>query len=301
VRAGKFKIPFSLDENTSATNLDFVYRSRIASRLASGRDRGVAAHGTVGVVQYHAGVFQNDGDNARPSQSTRVFGGRTSVARLILDPFRGSKSPLSDFHVGFAISRTTVPQGFPAVRARTVFGESFFDSDVWVKGRRQRTGLEARWRPGPFSLQTEYIRLTDERRGQAVDDGDLSPLLADGWYISGTFAVTGERKSDGLDNPRRPFQPFFKGNGIGAVEVAARLERMRFGSKVTGELSKSPRAESVLGNSDVALTLGVNWYVNRWVKIQANLIRERIQDPSSGPLPGQPSFWSRVFRLQLAL
>ena len=26
VRAGKFKMPFGLEENTSATNLDFVYR-----------------------------------------------------------------------------------------------------------------------------------------------------------------------------------------------------------------------------------------------------------------------------------
>src|SRR6476660_2042632 len=31
VQAGKFKMPFSLDENTSATNLDFVYRSLAAS------------------------------------------------------------------------------------------------------------------------------------------------------------------------------------------------------------------------------------------------------------------------------
>ena len=79
-----------------------------------------------------------------------------------------------------------------------------------MEGRRQRTGLEARWRPGPFSLQAEYIRLTDERRGQAVDDGDLAPLLAEGYYVSGTFAITGERKSDGLDTPRHPFRPFSK-------------------------------------------------------------------------------------------
>ena len=39
VQAGHFKLPFSLDENTSATNLDFVYRSRVAacSRLAATR------------------------------------------------------------------------------------------------------------------------------------------------------------------------------------------------------------------------------------------------------------------------
>ena len=47
VRAGIFKVPFGLDENTSATSLDFIYRSRISSRLAPGRDRGVSVHGRV--------------------------------------------------------------------------------------------------------------------------------------------------------------------------------------------------------------------------------------------------------------
>jgi phosphate-selective porin OprO/OprP len=307
LRIGKFKLPFGMDENTSATNLDFVYRSRINARLAPGRDRGVAAHGSVfkGVLTYDAGMFKHDGDNARPSNSTRVFGGRTIAVRLIVDPFRASKSALADFQAGAAISGTTVPQGFPAIRARTVLGASFFDSDVWVKGRRQRTALEARWRPGPFSLQAEYIRVTDERRGQAVDDGDLSPLVADGWYLSGTFALTGEEKSRGLERPTHRF---------GAVEVASRFETLRFGSvgargtagvgassTPRGDLSTSFRADNVLGNSDHALTWGVNWYLNRWVKIQANLIRERLSDPSMGPLPGRTSFWSRVLRFQFTV
>ena len=304
VRAGTFKLPFGLDENTSSTKLDFVYRSRISSRLAPGRDLGVAAHGSLfhDVLIYEAGVFQHDGENAQPSKSTRVFGGRATAARLVVNPFRGSKSALADLQVGVASSGTTVPEGFPAVRARTVFGASFFQSDVWVNGHRQRTGLEVRWRPGPFSLQGEYMRLTDERRGESVEDGDLPPLVAEGWYLAGTFTVTGERKSKGPNTPRRPFRPFSKGGGIGGVEVAARVETLRFGStEARADLSTSRRAETVLGNSDHALTLGVNWYLNRFVKVQANLIREWIHDPSTGPLPDRSSFWSHVFRLQFAI
>ena len=286
VRAGIFKVPFGLDENTSATSLDFIYRSRISSRLAPGRDRGVSVHGRVlnNVVSYEAGVFANDGDNARPSHSERVFGTRTFAARVLAHPFRTSKSMWADVQFGAAISGTEVPLGFPAVRARTVFGESFYDSDVWVRGHRQRTGLEARWKPGRVTIQSEYIRLTDERRGQSVEDGDLSPLLAHGWYVSGTYSVTRKR------------------NRYGRIEAAARYEMLSFGSTSgAGAPSTSARADVVLGNVDRVTTIGANWHVNKWVKVQANLIREDIGRPSMGPMPGRPGFWSRAFRLQLTL
>ena len=67
VMAGKFKVPFSLDENTSSTNLDFVNRSRIATLLAPGRDIGVMVHGrflTRGILRYELGLFNEDGSNA---------------------------------------------------------------------------------------------------------------------------------------------------------------------------------------------------------------------------------------------
>jgi phosphate-selective porin OprO/OprP len=285
VRAGIFKLPFGLDENTSATKLDFISRSQINSRLAPGRDRGVSVHGRLlkNVVSYEAGAFRNDGDNARPSNSARVFGSRTFAARVLAHPFRGATSPLTTLQIGGAFSRTSVPVGFPAVRARTVFGAPFFDSDVWVRGRRQRTGLEARWQPGRASIQSEYIRLTDERRGQSVEDGDLSPLVAHGWYVSGTYAITR------------------KANRYGRIEAAARYETLSFGSRGPGERSTSARADAVLGNRDRVTTLGLNWHVNRWVKVQANLMREDIGHPSMGPLPERSSFWSRAFRLQLTL
>jgi phosphate-selective porin OprO/OprP len=286
VRAGMFKLPLGLEQNTSATSLDFIYRTRISARLAPGRDRGVSVHGRVlkSLISYEGGLFSNDGENARPSNSARVFGKTTVAARLLAHPFRRSKSPLADLQFGGAVTRSEVPLGFPAIRARTVFGESFYDSDVWVHGRRQRTGLEVRWRPGRLSIQSEYIRLTDERRGQSVEDGDLSPLVAQGWYISSTYALARKR------------------GRFGRIEAAVRYETLSFSSgNGTQEPSTSARAESVLGNSDRVTTLGINWHLNRWVKVQANVIREEIGLPSMGPMPVNNGFWSRVFRLQLTL
>jgi phosphate-selective porin OprO and OprP len=300
VQGGKFKLPFSLDETTSATNLDFVYRSRIATQLAPGRDRGVMVHGRLfkRTFEYEAGVFEHDGNNARTAAGDRVFGDRTVAVRLVAEPFRPTKGALEDFHVGVAFTTSDVPEGVTGLRGRTAFDQSFFPSRVYVSGTRRRTGIEFRVRPGPASIKAEYVRATDERRGMSVEDTDLSRFLAKGWYVSGSYAITGDPKSKGLDEPRRPL---FQG-GVGAIEVAARVEQLEFGSDGgVGTPSTSPRSDNIQGNRDRASTVGLNWYLNRWVKLQFNVIRERFDDVDRSPLPGVASFWSRVFRLQLVV
>ena len=90
--------------------------------------------------------------------------------------------------------------------------------------------------------------------------------------------------------------------GIGAMEIVGRYERMWFDSvrrsRCTGQ---NPRAETILPSGDRVLTLGVNWILNRWVKLQFNGIRERVEDPDRSPVPDGAAFWSRVVRFQLAL
>jgi phosphate-selective porin OprO/OprP len=300
VQGGKFKLPFSLDENTSSTNLDFVNRSRAASQLAPGRDVGVMVHGRLlrRMLGYEAGVFNRDGDNARTADSDRVHGGHTLAARAIVQPFRMSDSILNDLQLGVAMTRSDLAEGYPDLRGRTGLDMRFFRADAWVMGARRRQGFEVRWRPGPASIKAEWMQVSDERLEQGVDDSTLSPLLGTGWYISGTWALTGERKADGIDRPRRPL---FRG-GYGAVEVAARIEKVVFGSKANDEVpSDGPRANVIRGNSDRVDTFGVNWYPNRWIKVQFNVVRDTLADPNQGPLPSQPSFWSRVFRFQVCL
>lgn len=300
VQAGKFKLPFSLDENTSSGNLDFVYRSRAATQLAPGRDRGVMVHGRTWErrLGYEVGLFNHDGDNARTSNAALVYGGRTVAARAVVQPRRGSKSMLRDLQVGVALTASQVPEGIAALRGRSALDASFFPADFWVNGSRRRAGIELRWRPGPWSVKAEYIRVATERRAQSVDNTDLSDLVATGWYVSGTYLVTGEQKSDGGDTPRRPL---FRG-GYGAIEIAARLERLAFGSAASGDTpALSPRADVVRGNADRATTLGVNWYPIRRVKLQANLVTETIAEPEFGPLPVRARFWSGLLRFQVAL
>jgi phosphate-selective porin len=271
---GKFKLPFSVDENTSSANLDFTFRSMAANQLAPGRDKGWMFHGQVlnHAIGYEIGLFQHDGRNARTLNPARVSGD-TESWRVTSKPFRNVKSKWTDIQFGYATNSDLLQASRASGPDRPRSGVL---SHFTVNGVRRRSGFEFRARPGPFSAKAEYIRVTEERRGESVEDSDLSPLVAIGWYVSGTWAVTGETKSNGLEEPIRPFLQ----GGIGAVEAAVRIERLEFGSEAgfanpSEPGSTSHRADVVLGNSVRALTFGVNWYPNRWFRFSSARSKER--------------------------
>jgi phosphate-selective porin OprO and OprP len=301
-RYGQFKMPFSIDENTGSVDLDFAYRSTTATLLAPGRARGWMVHGdTLGrAFGYEYGIFRTDGTNALARTSlTRVNAGETTAWRITTEPLRGVDSRFADVHIGYSRTSGDLPEGLSGIKGRTVLGADFYKSEFYVFGRRERRGLEFQWLVGPASVKMESITLTDERRGQSVEDTDLSPYRVKGWYVSGSYVFTGESKSRGLDRPRRPL---FQG-GIGALEAAVRLERISFGSILTGAGSRSPRADVLPSNTDSILAFSGNWYPNRWIKVQMTSFRESFRDPSelATALRSTPSFWSHVLRIQFSI
>ena len=250
-------------------------------------------------IGYEAGRFDHDGRNARTNNPNRVYGNTTFAGRLTAQPFRHrKKSSLSDLEVGVAVTESDVPEGFASIRGRTALDAPFFPADLSVPGAASAWGSRARWQPGPYSVKAEYIRLSTERAGQGRRRPRSSALVASGWYISGTWAVTGKAKADGLDRPRTSI---LRG-GVGAIELGARIEALGFKSAASGEPpSTSPRADVIAGNRDRVVTLGVNWYPVRLIKIQANLLRDAIADAAEGPLPSKSEFWSMVMRFQLSI
>ena len=60
IQAGRFKVPFSLEQLTSGTELDFIARAAAVSDLSPSRDIGVMVHGRLAdrMVKYEAGVFE---------------------------------------------------------------------------------------------------------------------------------------------------------------------------------------------------------------------------------------------------
>ena len=304
VKAGRFKMPFGLEQNTGATDVDFAYRSLASSTIAPARDRGVMAYGELGRLGYEVGLFDDDGDNGELKEPQFVEAGEdlkdvgpSFAVRLTGDLFRALPVPnkLKSANFGVAYTSASVPEGLNSLRGQSVWGTEDFFEPVYVKGRRQRLGAQFDWTPGPAGLKAEWMQSREQRLGQSNRNEDLSDFISTGWYVSGTWFVTGEDKDDNV-NPRNPI---FQG-GIGAIEIGARYDQLEFSSaNNTGAAFTNPRADPLLANTDQVWTFGVNWLLNRWVRVITNAIHEEFADPSRSPDPGISSFWSGLLRLQI--
>lgn len=303
VRGGRFKMPFGFEQNLSRTDLDFIFRTRISTQLTPARDKGVMVYGRFfgRGLTYEAGWFDSDGDLGKltepqfPGTGSPRLGPTWSgrVTGTPLRPLAGARAWRS-LRVGVAYTNGRVPEGLNSLRGETPFGYDYFEP-VYVKGRRQRLGFELDWTPRSFGVRSEWIRSREDRIAQGLGDRDLSDVLGSGWYVAGTWIVTGQDKDDSISMRRALIR-----GGPGAIELAVRYEELGFGSAAKdGPPLRGPRADHILENRDRIWSVGVNWYAMDHVKIVGNAIHEAFEDAERTPLAGHTAFWSGVLRLQV--
>jgi hypothetical protein len=282
VRVGQFKVPFSLEQMTSAYDLDFVARASAATALAPLRSVGVMAHGRVAdaLLEYEAAVIRSDASlRVWQDQTTR-----STVGRLIVSPLRDGKSRGSKaLQFSVAVLQGTTPTGRTGPSGDLVMGRTYFEP-MFVSGASQRVGAAVEWNGRLFSARGEALQSTQQRLGQAIDGGDLSDLIGRGWYTSGTWHAVRSRKR------------------LGRLDLAVRLDTLSFSSaSQTDTPFLNPRADHVAPIGREALTFGANLYASRWVKVQANTVRERLRDPLQLLPLGPDPIWSTQVRLQIVM
>ena len=288
VRGGRFKLPFSMERNTSRDEIDFVQRATAVRALSPARDTGVMVHGRVAnrVVDYEVGVFQH-ADGLDLVDDTNPWGslGAALAGRVIVAPIRNrDEGPTRDLQFGAALVRNSMPEGLNSVVGRTFDGERFFDR-FNVSGQRTRLGAEGLWRGQRVTLKGEWLQLTDQRTAQAVTGEDLSDLVMRGAYLTGVVRVYGE-----------------SGGNRPSVDVAVRFDRLTVGSgNDTDEAFTNPRADHVAPLTKNTWTFGGNWQVHRWIRIQGNLLREQLVDPLGVRDLSSEPMWTAVTRFQFAL
>ncbi|HZY30323.1 MAG TPA: porin [Candidatus Methylomirabilis sp.] len=291
LRGGQFKVPFSFEELTSSRFIDFVERS-VVNNLVPARDVGAMVHGSLfgGMVEYGAGIFNGTGQNTFETNDSKDVAGR-----LLVRPFQLLGVPaLQKLHVAGHFTHgdqdvTPVQSLAPSnsLQGRTD-GRFVFFPRVPTRGDRLRYGLEAVYAFGPFGLYGEYVK-TEEERNLGPGGSNLGDLKGEGWYVAGTFFVTGEEKVHGKAPKVKPAN--LRTGDYGALELVARYAQLDFSSD--GPLP-SPGANRV-----DALTLGFNWYLSPNVRLMFNWVQNWFENDRMTPITGEDTSWEIMSRLAL--
>ncbi|MBI4042898.1 MAG: hypothetical protein HY391_05420 [Deltaproteobacteria bacterium] len=268
LRIGQYKEPFSLESQYSSLWIDFVETSLIVSNLQPAEDIGAMFFGNVfdKAVVYTIGIFNGIAKNAAETNDDKDL-----ASRIVIQPFSKSESNrLKDLYLGGSVTVGVQQNNFAGATFTTALGTPFltFSAATLHNGTRTRTGGEVEWLVGPASLKSEYIasRFEHFEMGSGVAD-----FWAQGWYLSATCFLTGEKKSrNKFMVPKEQFAPFDGKWGLGAWEVAARFEQFFVDPEFIGK-------GFARGTDQVdAVTAGTNWWPNKHIKMAANYVYSRF-------------------------
>lgn len=280
VRAGKFKPFVGLERLQSGSDIKFLERSYVSNNILPNRDLGVSLHGDVldGKLNYAVGVFNGsvDGSENTTTQDNNID--KDYAARVFVQPFKDSDSALAGLGVGLAAtygdaegtaSVTNLPSGYKTPgQANNFFS---YASGVVSDGKRVRWSPQAYYYTGPFGLLAEYAEVSqDVRRTTGAARNDT--LKNDAWHITASWLLTGEDASFKGVKPKTPFTT--DGSGWGAWELVARyqennIDKDAFSSAAAGAGVRfaDPRTSA---ESAKSWAVGLNWYLNQWVRLAVN-------------------------------
>lgn len=291
IQGGKFKEPVGLERLQSWRNLLFVERG-FPTQLVPNRDTGFMVHGgfSENALTYQVGVFNGTADGGSNDFDAND-GEKDVAARLFAQPFkRSSVEALRGLGLGVAgtigdhsgTPRTYTSDG--AQRFFTYLTGTGTQPNVLNDGQTWRITPQGYYYLGPFGLLGEYVISSQELRqaGGGVGAGRKASFSNTAWQVAASYFLTGEDNSFDVVSPRRPFG-FTKG-GWGAWELTARV----------GELDVDDEAFPVFANPAQSATkalvwgVGLNWHLNRNVKLQLNYEQTEFTGGNANPALAQP-------------
>lgn len=263
-RVGNQKEPFSLEEVTSSKYITFLERG-LPNVFAPGRNMGIMIYNAVldKRLFWFLGVF-NNGD-----AQDQITQGNAITARLAGLPIYEDKGHTL-VHVGVAYSyrhRAATAAGSFSARPEAHMGQKLLSLSPSISesnvDSQSLFGLEFAVVYGQFSLQAEYIQLSNE--SDSLDD----PVQS-GFYVFASFFVTGEHRKykNGAFSRVSPLENFDGEGGMGAIELAIRYSMLDYEDGVYYESVSDGMPEGQLST----LTFGVNWYLNPNMRIMVNYI-----------------------------
>lgn len=260
LRAGKFKEPIGLEVLRSDRELIFAERS-LASDLVPLRYLGVQLSGSVlsDSIAYEGGFFQGSSDGSN-GVFTQWTSSHEAVARLFLRPFATTPiNPLHDFGVGVAGSAGDQEGAIAGLK--TVGQTTFFkySSSTLADGQHNRLSPQAYWYSGPFGVLAEYVVSSQD----VLNKTYTGRVKNQAWEVTGSVMLTGEKNSYAGVRPRSASEHVTGWRRFGGVELALRYSQLAIDGEAFTHFASASSAAQLAKEQGI----GVNWYLNRYVKL----------------------------------
>lgn len=284
IKVGFFFEPFGLERITPNRWTTFMERA-LLDTFTPARRTGVMSWGNTCEDQgtYAVGVFRSQTDSYGGDIGDNAgWAGTGRLTHLLIDEDEGRHL----LHVGGATSvrylasetlRFAQPPEARLISGTSVVQPLFVDTGTFAADSYQLYGLEAAYVCGSLSLQSEYVITQVDGATAAVGDPVFQAAYG---YVS--YFLTGEhrpyRRNQGVFDRPIPKTNVLKPlnaeggapSGCGAWEVAARWSYVDLIN------------DGVSGNRLNDLTIGLNWYLNPYCRLQWNYIHPMLDSRTLG-------------------
>ena len=290
LRVGKGKTPFGIERLQPASNITFAERA-LPTALVPNRDVGVQVLGDIsgGLVSYAAGVMNGVADGA--SSDIDNSDSKDLAGRLVVRPFiRDVNSAWHGLSLAVAGSRgrQTGALALSVLRTAALQQPLLTYLGATADGIRRRYSPQISYTYRQFGGLAEYVHSqVPVRKDSAAGD-----IAHNSWQIAGSWVLSGEAATDGATGIR-PRTNFDFGSGHwGAFQLAARYHQLTVDDRALSlglvTAASSRKAE--------AWTLGLNWYLNPFIKYVVNFERTVFDGDSDGARRPEKAV---VFRTQV--
>ena len=297
LQAGKFKSPVGLEQLQSDPVTSFNERSLVTD-LAPNRDVGVELHGDLfgGTVSYAAGIFNGAPDYNGTTVNSDSDNDKALAGRVFFQPWkptnvdwlRGLGFGVGGSYESDRNGATGLTPGYTTDGQQKFFA---YTNGVVANGQHWRVSPQGYYYYGPFGILGEYVVSDQDVKNGAA----LADLQNRAWEVSASWVLTGEDASYNGVTPRHPFH--LPSGGWGAWQVVGRYEELNVDPSAFPTFASSTASAS----SAHAWSAGLNWYLNRNVRVNASF-SHTVFSGYTGGTPAVPAQAENVFftRMQLA-
>jgi len=259
---GQAKEPFGLEELTSSEDLITIERSMATSAFVPGRRPGLKLSGVESRFTWAFGVYE--ALDRKEKKDTYA-----ATGRLTLLPWR-NKSGLLHLGLSGSVRDFGGEEYRIKERAEVHTAPEIVNSVKTLADKVNLAGFEAALCFGPILLQAEYMAASIK-----AEVGDEAGY--EGYYLQASYSLSGESREykKGVFNSLQP-----RAQGA-ALELLARSSVLDASLPLSGK--RSPLASSQQSNHQsragvkaANLTLGLNYYLSRRVRLMLNYIQTNL-------------------------